>query len=344
MIITTADLIRTVSRRSETVTAAQPRRRLRLRHQKMKTPESQLHRSCPEPGRVRAEDQAPPKLRQEKTAVQNVPVVNLSNRIIHPGPERSPPSEPNRRSPVRTGTENLVQADSVQAGSDLPTFLRSSRKIPPVPENLPRANRPGTVHAEQLLNPRVKMNRAAELQALMQRRILPDRRTISQVTSDQYTNSGYDRGHLASSYSIAKCFGTAAQLQTFLMSNVVPQRHAFNAGIWKSLEMKEINTLAPRCQSIWIITGPIYPDVISRVLPSGIPVPEAFYKIILDEIDGRLRAMAFIIEHDLEAGTDLADCLVSIDEIEKRTGLDFFTGFPETVQTALEGPVNSKIW
>ena len=108
--------------------------------------------------------------------------------------------------------------------------------------------------------------------------------------------------------------------------------------------MKEINTLAPRCQSIWIITGPIYPDVITRVLPSGIPVPEAFYKIILDEIDGRLRAMAFIIEHDLEAGTDLADCLVSIDEIEKRTGLDFFTGFPETVQTALEGPVNSKIW
>ena len=192
MIITTADLIRTVSRRSETVTAAQPRRRLRLRHQKMKTPESQLHRSCPEPGRVRAEDQAPPKLRQEKTAVQNVPAVNLSNRIIHPGPERSPPPEPNRRSPVRTGTENLVQADSVQAGSDLPTFLRSSRKIPPVPENLPRANRPGTVHAEQLLNPRVKMNRAAELQALMQRRILPDRRTqIPRGRSSQQSDQIY---------------------------------------------------------------------------------------------------------------------------------------------------------
>ncbi len=185
---------------------------------------------------------------------------------------------------------------------------------------------------------------AEEKPAARAESFLPDRRTIAQVTSDQYTNSGYDRGHLASSYSIAKCFGTAAQLQTFLMSNVVPQRHAFNAGIWKSLEMKEINTRAPRCQSIWIITGPIYPDVITRVLPSGIPVPEAFYKIILDEIDGRLRAMAFIIEHDLEAGTDLADCLVSIDEIEKRTGLDFFTGFPETVQTALEGPVNSKIW
>ena len=133
-------------------------------------------------------------------------------------------------------------------------------------------------------------------------------------------------------------------MQTFLMSNVVPQRHAFNAGIWKSLEMKEINTLAPRCQSIWIITGPIYPPVITRVLPSGIPVPEAFYKIILDEIDGRLRAMAFIIDHDQEEEMELSDCLVSIDEIEKRTGLDFFTGFPETVQTALEGNTNTKIW
>ena len=173
---------------------------------------------------------------------------------------------------------------------------------------------------------------------------LPDRRTTAQVTSDQYTNSGYDRGHLASSYSIAKCFGNAAQMQTFLMSNVVPQRHAFNAGIWKSLEMKEINTFAPRCQSIWIITGPIYPAVITHALPSGIPVPEAFYKIILDEIDGRLRAMAFIIEHDPEEDRNLTDCLVSIDEIEKRTGLDFYTGFPETVQTALEGGTNTKIW
>ena len=173
---------------------------------------------------------------------------------------------------------------------------------------------------------------------------LPDRRTTAQVTSDQYTNSGYDRGHLASSYSIAKCYGATAQLQTFLMSNVVPRRHAFNAGIWKSLEMKEINTLAPRCQSIWIITGPIYPAVITRTLPSGIPVPEAFYKIILDEINGKIRAMAFIIDHDSENDTDLSACLVSINEIEKRTGLDFYMGFPETVQTALESDTNTKIW
>ena len=45
---------------------------------------------------------------------------------------------------------------------------------------------------------------------------LPDRRTTAQVTSDQYTNSGYDRGHLASSYSIAKCYGVTAQMQTLL--------------------------------------------------------------------------------------------------------------------------------
>ena len=73
-------------------------------------------------------------------------------------------------------------------------------------------------------------------------------------------------------------------------------------------------------------------------------MPEAFYKIILDEIDGKIRAMAFIIEHDTENDVDLNDCLVSINEIEKRTGLDFFMGFPETVQTALESDANTKIW
>lgn len=172
----------------------------------------------------------------------------------------------------------------------------------------------------------------------------PDKRTTAQVTSDQYTNSGYDRGHLASSYSIAKCYGTTAQIQTFLMSNIVPQRHSLNAGIWKSLEMKEINSYTPRCQSIWIIAGPIYPDVITQRLPSGIPVPEAFYKIILDEIDGRLRAMAFIFEHDMEKDTDLSACLVSINEIEQRTGLDFFPNFPEEVQSRLEADAATRIW
>ena len=172
----------------------------------------------------------------------------------------------------------------------------------------------------------------------------PDRRTAAQVTSDQYTNSGYDRGHLASNYSIAKCYGSTAQMQTFLMSNVVPQRHALNAGIWKSLEMKEINSYTLRCQSIWIIAGPIYPDVITQRLPSGIPVPEAFYKIILDEIDGRIRAMAFIFDHDMEKNTDLSACLVSIDEIERRTGLDFFPSFPEEVQSRLEAITASGLW
>ncbi len=173
---------------------------------------------------------------------------------------------------------------------------------------------------------------------------LPDFRTSARITSDFYTNSGYDRGHLASNYSIAKCFGDAAQKQTFLMSNVVPQRHALNAGIWKSLEKKEIDTYAPRCQTIWVIAGPIYPSVAARTIPSGLPIPEAFFKIILDDVDGRLRAMAFIFPHDMEKGVALKNCLVSIDEIEQRTGLDFFPELPKDVQTALESPVSTKIW
>lgn len=173
---------------------------------------------------------------------------------------------------------------------------------------------------------------------------LPDFRTTARITSDFYTNSGYDRGHLASNYSIAKCYGDAAQKQTFLMSNIVPQRHAINAGIWKSLEMKEIDSYAPRCKTIWIIAGPIYPTVAARIMPSGLPVPEAFFKIILDDMEGRLRAMAFIFPHDMEKGGNLNDCLVSIDEIEQRTGLDFFSELPEDVQTALESTASSKIW
>ena len=132
-------------------------------------------------------------------------------------------------------SKGLVPCD-VQPG-DLPVF-----------GGIPRCKAPLTIlrndaywigYSEEKRSPlwaayRLTDTTAEEKPAARAESFLPDRRTIAQVTSDQYTNSGYDRGHLASSYSIAKCFGTAAQLQTFLMSNVVPQRHAFNSGMWKS--------------------------------------------------------------------------------------------------------------
>ena len=65
-----------------------------------------------------------------------------------------------------------------------------------------------------------------------------DMRTVARIDPDTYSRSGYDRGHLAPNFVIATRYGTQAQRETFLMSNIVPQKHALNAGLWKELEQR----------------------------------------------------------------------------------------------------------
>ena len=60
-----------------------------------------------------------------------------------------------------------------------------------------------------------------------------DERLTVQVSHEDYTHSGYDRGHMAPNYAIATRYGKKAQLQTFLTSNITPQKHTLNDGIWK---------------------------------------------------------------------------------------------------------------
>ena len=173
---------------------------------------------------------------------------------------------------------------------------------------------------------------------------LVDGRSLAQVRSEDYTGSGFDRGHLAPNYGIARCYGPQAQEGTFLMTNIVPQRHAFNAGVWKKLEMREAVNFPGRCREIWVLTGPVFRNSPARELPSGLPVPDAFYKIVLDEQDGRVRALSFLFDHNADEGRPLADFLCSIDQIEALTGLDFCPQLPETVQRELESQVSTRCW
>lgn len=170
-----------------------------------------------------------------------------------------------------------------------------------------------------------------------------DLRTAARVEPSAYTNSGYDRGHLAPNYAITTRYGEAAQRETFLMSNVVPQRHALNAGVWKELEMKIATSYPGRFGEVWVLAGPVFGARPSR-LPNGTVVPEAFFMIVVDESDGRVRAEAFVFPQETPAGADPERFLVSIDEIERRTGLDFLTELDDHAETALEAKRAQAVW
>lgn len=170
-----------------------------------------------------------------------------------------------------------------------------------------------------------------------------DRRTSARVEPSTYTGSGYDRGHLAPNFAIAVHHGVRAQEETFLMSNIVPQRHALNAGAWSALERRIATNYAARFGEVWVVAGPVVGER-PRRLARRVAVPEAFFMIVVDESEGRTRAQAFLFPQDARDDAQPAAFLTTIDEIERRTGLDLLRELPDEAELALEARRGSRMW
>lgn len=174
-----------------------------------------------------------------------------------------------------------------------------------------------------------------------------DWRTLWPVGTDSYAGSGYDRGHLAPNYAIAAVHGRSAQVDTFLMSNMTPQRPKLNRQLWQRLEEAVMDHFAPRFDRLQVITGPIFPEnfmdnVFNRV--GLVEVPAAFYKIIVVPHSEGPLALAFIMPQDVRGNEPLDDYLVTIDEIEARTGLNFFPDLTPAMEAVLEGELRTQGW
>ncbi len=174
-------------------------------------------------------------------------------------------------------------------------------------------------------------------------RFAADLRTVARVQPEDFAGGGYDRGHLAPNYAIATRFGAPGQVETFLMSNIVPQKHALNAGLWKDLEMRAATSYPARFREIWVMAGPVLGSRPVR-LRGGVPVPEACWMVLLDEHEGRVRTTAYLFPQDAPAEGSPARYLTSIDRLEALTGLDLFPDLPDDAEAVLEAQVAPRPW
>lgn len=142
--------------------------------------------------------------------------------------------------------------------------------------------------------------------------------TQSSVHSD-YSRSGYTRGHLVPAGD--RAFNKEAMEETFLMSNITPQKAAFNGGIWKELE-ENIREWALDRDSLLIFAGPVFGDNMTKIgKRNKISVPQNFYKIVFDP--RRQESISFLIPNNASQ-LHLSSYITSIDQIEAATSLDFF--------------------
>lgn len=140
-----------------------------------------------------------------------------------------------------------------------------------------------------------------------------------------YRGSGYDRGHLAPAGDMK--WDYEAMSQSFLLSNMSPQKPAFNRGIWKQLE-ERVRTWAKEKDSIYVVTGPVLSTVNSAIGVNQVGVPGYYFKVIVDLSPPNHGMIAYLLPNE-GSKNELNHYAISVDSLEAFTGYDFFMGAPD---------------
>lgn len=171
-----------------------------------------------------------------------------------------------------------------------------------------------------------------------------DRSVPSSPLSSAYDHSGYDRGHMAPNHAIASRFGEEMQKSTFKMTNVAPQRPALNRGVWRDIEHRIADLWAPRWGEIWVVVGSVPASDGLSLGSSGIDIPESYFQVVVAQDGYDVRAFAVLIPQNVSWHEWPTRYLITIDELEEATGLDFMPDLPEFIQSPLEAELPSRLW
>lgn len=169
---------------------------------------------------------------------------------------------------------------------------------------------------------------------------LPDTGVKGCPSPADYAGSGFDRGHLVPAADLK--WSEDAMRRSFLMTNVGPMHKALNEGGWAKLEEK-VREWSRRDSALLVFTGPVVSDCDTTLASGRVTVPSAYYKVIVAPCVRPKRAIAFIYPNGRSGGR-LRQYAVSVDEVERRTGLDFLLFLSTEEQQRLEAPVNLDAW
>ena len=172
-------------------------------------------------------------------------------------------------------------------------------------------------------------------------RFIPDPKVKTGTANDKdYSGSGYDKGHLAPASDMG--WSSTTMAESFYYSNICPQYPSFNRGVWKRLE-ELVRTWAIENDTIYIATGPVLTTGLTTIGANKVSVPKYFYKVILDYSIPNIKGIGFVISNS-DSSEPLQNFAVTIDSVEKLTGIDFFPLLPDDQEKMIEGTLCVKCW
>ena len=161
------------------------------------------------------------------------------------------------------------------------------------------------------------------------------------ATNMDYVQSGYDRGHMCPSGD--NKWSEQAQIESFFYSNCCPQIHSLNAGAWNDLE-NTCRKWANYYGKLWIACGPIYLNKQHKKIGSNkVLVPEAFFKVVLTNDNGKYKAIGFIYRNEATKKPK-SKFVNTIDQVERVTGYDFFPFLPDNIEAMVEAESDITTW
>lgn len=171
--------------------------------------------------------------------------------------------------------------------------------------------------------------------------------------SSDYSSEYYARGHQVPNAD--RSGNTDMQAQTFYATNITPQmQYGFNGNVWKNLE-EAVRSKASVQDTLYVISGAAFrtvngAEVVGTIINGNdnksLPVPNYYYKAILKvtrNSQGAItaaRSIGFWLSHNSLKNNDFRSHITSVDDIEQKTGFNFFHNLPEELQNSCESVSN----
>jgi DNA/RNA endonuclease G (NUC1) len=182
----------------------------------------------------------------------------------------------------------------------------------------------------------------------------PNLPSDKQIYTSDYTNGGFDRGHMTRSAD--RTTANMENAATFYLTNVVPQQADLNQGVWAQFENMLGDSATKGGRAVYIIVGPHFSANPATLKNEGkVAIPDSTWKVALigprdangvpfsraniqtwDDLRG-ITVLAVNMPNVAGVRNDLpSKYFTTIDKIEASTGLDFLSLLPVAFQTAIE--------
>ena len=156
---------------------------------------------------------------------------------------------------------------------------------------------------------------------------------------DDYTGTGYDKGHAVPDGDLS--WDQQVEYESFLMTNMFPQHGSLNRGIWKLLETSVRGWAVQLNNTFTIYVGGVY-DQTDKKIGTGVVVPHAFYKIVINNNTGAVAGWYFPhVAPYQNLGNDLTKFRVPVAQIMQQAGVQYaFPAGAKELAPGTEWPVD----